>query len=555
MKLASVVITTPSNAPPTPSRTPSKASAAASTPALGAISPGLNVIFAPKPRGQMGAMLAVDRAKTASILAKLEGDAVIEVGKDGKSLGKGDLLEKNALLERLVRLAATDVPGTPRLLMRQRSPEELAALQHGVQRFMGGFHEPAKQAVEPMLQRLPQGKVQHYLRKGVHALIENPEGLAAWGTGIPGALEGYVGGKKLLEKGIDRLAPLAAHNPTMLPPPPSFMKAGAGAPTRGGFLMASDVPPLTAPSLRAPVQKLGGGSPAETTKAAEVARIAVQEATAALHKVGEILTKVSDSLPDYVTYSPSDFKPANLNQKPKMADGAGEGMGMSPDTAANNQQPEDFKEKKGVSENWVAKTILKNPAQVTAGRLDAFHNNMRAGLDRAVAQGGSSNNPLAGKYHTAWNAASQRLSSGDNVVASATPQPGQPGFLSRLFGKQADVSPSVTWNPGTGGAARQASYVPPMKMQSLRAPVAKIAAAAPMGALASQPPPPIPAPTIAKTVGTPKIKAPGPSIADVAKPKGPGFGTGIAGAFKPQTGVGGTGPIDMNTKLGPGNSK
>lgn len=54
----------------------------------------------------------------------------------------------------------------------------------------------------------------------------------------------------------------------------------------------------------------------------------------------------------------------------------------------------------------------------------------------------------------------------------------------------------------------------------------------------------------AKTIGTPKITPPGPSIADIAKPKGAGFGTGIAGAFKPNTGIGGTGPVGFKSNPG-----
>jgi hypothetical protein len=222
-------------------------------------------------------------------------------------------------------------------------------------------------------------------------------------------------------------------------------KAAAGAPTRGGFMMASDVPPLTAPSLRAPVQKLSGEVPAEKTKAA-------------------------DSLPDYVTYNASDFKPAQLNAKPKTAEGAGDGMSMSQDTAANNQAPEDYK------------------------------------VDGAKEKK-----------------------------------------------KEADVSPAVPWSGGTGGMQRQESYIPPMKVPSLRAPLSKVGAAGPMsfGKSLIPPPPPIPAPTVAKTVGTPKMPTPGPSIAEISKPKGPGFGSGISGAFKPNSGIGGTGPVDLGAKLGP----
>lgn len=430
-KMASVVITTPpsaqisgANAPPTPSATHSKPSAAVPPPP---VSPGLSIMFAPKPRGQMNAMLAVDRAKTAASL------------------------EKRALLERLVRLGATDVPNTPRLFMRERSPEELSALQHGVDAAFEGVQGPLREKATSLIGKSPlPDAAKKMLGAGAHLLINHPETIPMQAVPIPGMTPGYLGVKKGLEKAIDRFSPALPpqHLSTMLPEAPqrSLLKAAAGAPTRGGFMQASDVPPLSVPSLRAPVQKLG------------------------------------DALPDGLTYSPGDFK------KAKLSEGAGDGMSMDSQTAAENQAPEDYKK--------------------TGSGVD---------IDRM-----------------------------ERGLRERRPD---------LF-KKADVSPSRAWSPGTGGAARQASYVPPITAPSLRSPVTKLAGTGLIGSSApAQPPPPIPAPTVAKTIGTPKFKAPGPSIADIAKPKGPGFGTGIAGAFKPQTGVGGTGPIDMNTKLGPGNSK
>jgi hypothetical protein len=448
-------------------------------------------------------------AKTAALF-KLEGDAVIEVGKDGKSLGKGNVLEKHgALGGKLLRLAATDVPGTPRLLMRQRSPEELAGIEHGYDALVSSFHEPAKRAIEPALQRLPQGKVQDYMRKGVHTLIENPEGLVAWGTGIPGALEGYVGGKKLLEKGIDRFAPAATprpHGPTILPPPPMSSKTAAGAPTRGGFMMASDVPPLTAPSLRAPIVKQSEG-----VKAAEAARIAVQEASSALHKVGEALMKVGDSLPDYVTYSPGDFAPAKLNGRPKLSAGQNESI----DENAKDGQPEDYK-----------KTASGYPPCPHCGDTTSR-------LRSIPTRCGKCHEPVA-KWKTAAQIDSQYGSDTGADVSSDNYLRGKE--------KDSDVSPSRTWNPGTGGAQRQESFIPAFHQTTLRSAIEKKADSSGSPFQMAQ---------TAKTVGTFKPgKIPGPSIADIAKPKGSGFGTGIAGAFKPSTGIGGTGPVSMSATPG-----
>jgi hypothetical protein len=52
------------------------------------------------------------------------------------------------------------------------------------------------------------------------------------------------------------------------------------------------------------------------------------------------------------------------------------------------------------------------------------------------------------------------------------------------------------------------------------------------------------APQAAKSVGAPKLSGPGPSIAQQTKPKGPHFGSGIAGAFKGS--IGGRGPQDLS---------
>jgi hypothetical protein len=52
------------------------------------------------------------------------------------------------------------------------------------------------------------------------------------------------------------------------------------------------------------------------------------------------------------------------------------------------------------------------------------------------------------------------------------------------------------------------------------------------------------APQAAKSVGAPKMSGPGPSIAQQTKPKGPHFGSGIAGAFKGS--IGGRGPQDLS---------
>ena len=117
-------------------------------------------------------------------------------------------MKKSALLERLVRLAATDVPHTPRLLMRHRSPEELAALQHGVEGAFKKIEEPAKQKMHALIDKVPHPKVQKVLKGGADMMIENPEMIPMQAVPIPGVSLGYLAAKKGLERGLDKLAPM-----------------------------------------------------------------------------------------------------------------------------------------------------------------------------------------------------------------------------------------------------------------------------------------------------------------------------------------------------------
>jgi hypothetical protein len=131
-------------------------------------------------------------------------------------------LEKTALIERLVRLAATDVedlPGvnkviksTPRLFMRKRSPEELGELQHGVQRFFDSYEQPAIGKAHSLIERLPQAtpareRVKGLLSRGAEAVIKNPELAVTELSPMPGTGLAWLGAKKGLERAIDRFAP------------------------------------------------------------------------------------------------------------------------------------------------------------------------------------------------------------------------------------------------------------------------------------------------------------------------------------------------------------
>lgn len=194
-------------------------------------------------------------------------------GDDKKTANPGRLsspkMEKKALVERLARLALTDVPGTPRMMMRQRSPEELAQVQQGITGAVGRIKEPVRTRAHELAGRLASpGRLRGALTGAADLAIDHPEIVPMQALPIPGLTPAYLGLKKGLERAIDRFAPAAG-----------AIKKAEGAPTRGGFAMASDIPPFRAPNLRTGIQKAG------------------------------------DMLPDGVTYNASDFKPVKFTKR------------------------------------------------------------------------------------------------------------------------------------------------------------------------------------------------------------------------------------------------
>lgn len=117
---------------------------------------------------------------------------------------------KTALLERIVRLGATPIPGTPKLLMNSRSPAELSALQNSVE---AGWNrrvtEPIMRVAEKPLSKIPPGRVQSGARWMAQQVAQDPVGMTISNAiPIPGATVAYQGMKRGLEKVIDRFAPL-----------------------------------------------------------------------------------------------------------------------------------------------------------------------------------------------------------------------------------------------------------------------------------------------------------------------------------------------------------
>lgn len=119
-------------------------------------------------------------------------------------------LEKLALIERLVRLGATDIPKTPRLLMKHRNPEELHALQNSVAQLKyKTVDKPILAATEPLVNRFPTGRPRAIARKGAELLAEDPFiQILGHAIPVPGSTLVLMGGRKMLEKAIDRTFPL-----------------------------------------------------------------------------------------------------------------------------------------------------------------------------------------------------------------------------------------------------------------------------------------------------------------------------------------------------------
>lgn len=175
--------------------------------------------------------------------------------------------EKTALIERLMRLGATDVPGTPRLFMRQRSPEELMNIQHGVEGFVNKYYaDPLKNRIKGAVEKLPNwpeqglgewGKqkalqlpsalqekayfaaeklpnmpARDVLRHAGNLVVDHPLEVAAGEASlIPGAVESLVAGKIGLHKIIDKyLTPKVVTASAQ----PSGQKAGGGTASGGG---------------------------------------------------------------------------------------------------------------------------------------------------------------------------------------------------------------------------------------------------------------------------------------------------------------------------------
>lgn len=114
---------------------------------------------------------------------------------------------KLALIDRLFRLGATDIPRTPRLLMRKRSKKDLAKLQFRVHSRMTKMQRPFKRALHRTTKHIPHRGTRKLIRGVGNRIIENPDALPLAALPVPGSEIAYLAAKRGIEKGIDRVAP------------------------------------------------------------------------------------------------------------------------------------------------------------------------------------------------------------------------------------------------------------------------------------------------------------------------------------------------------------
>ena len=146
-------------------------------------------------------------------------------------------MRKAALLGQLARVLRQDIPGTPRWVLPEASPTQLAGIQEKGNNLLGPLKEKAKS--------LPG-----FLHKPAKLLLDNPELVLAAPIPVPGASVAAMGAKKLLERGIDHISPLpkVAFNTNQFSGP-------MNPDIRSG---ASDLPAFRAPRLDRAIQKSSG---------------------------------------------------------------------------------------------------------------------------------------------------------------------------------------------------------------------------------------------------------------------------------------------------------
>jgi hypothetical protein len=502
-------------------------------------------------------------------------------------------MNKSALLPELARLVGAEAP-----------------VRKGIGTLEAGAKKVLNTPIPGTPELLP-GKITGPLRKGVDFAIENPEVVLGTATPIPGGGALAHAGKRALESGINKLSPKVAFsvsqysgplNPVItsgasgiparrgpqltaaiqkvafatsaydagpaptwahgqaapsgasLQPPrraprldAAVQKVAAGAPTRGGFMMASDIPSYRPPRLDQAIQKdsaFENGDKSEPytsifkgakrVKLEGDALIEVDKDGKSLGKGNLLKEKDSDALPEGIVMQPWDsFK------RSKYAAMSTEKMASFVRSLKEAHEGT----KTAVSQSWVEGMV--NAARTTRPALASFAQRMQ-GAASYLPEGESQTKRLAAHVAAKTRGINTaRFRPGETTDVMHPPVPGftpterplssylrspgvqrnaerMKGNTFRADAKKADLDKKTA----SARIALQEASAAMHRANEALAELDVVKEAAPGLTPQSQ---------LAQSsrVGAPKASAPpGPSIAQIAKPAGPGFGSGIAGANK-----------------------
>jgi hypothetical protein len=442
-------------------------------------------------------------------------------------------MEKDALLGEVARLLASDVtlPGgkeTPRLLMRKRSPGELASIQHTVNS-AGGLKPKIEGVLHRAADKTFTPRVAGALKSVASLGVQHPEIIPMQAAPIPGLTPAYLAGKRGLEKLIERVSPVPkiafAVSQYSYPLNPSIPSQASSAP---GFL---------APNLQSAVQK----------RKQAVSKEWVSDAVFNAARHGASPKRLEDFAGEQLAHSSKKLLKGHLMQRflgravpqeVKRTAGNRAVAGLAGLSAAAVKQAAGAPTRGNF---YMSSDIpsfnppdLKSPIQKRSGFDGKDQPN--EGLQK-MSDG---TNRLSGldEPNQPVNKVGGFKREGDAVIE--TDKKGKSLGKGNVLEKDSDMLPDyVTYNQGDFKRSKYA-----MPTEEMAAFVAQLKLAASGNSIMGVSPTLGGATSVAKAVGAPKLSGPGPSIAQQVKPKGPHFGTGIAGAFKGS--IGGRAPQDLS---------
>ena len=425
------------------------------------------------------------------------------------------MMEKDALLGEIVRGLLTDIPGTPRGFIREHSPQELAAIQHSINS-LGGLKYRAEDAVHGLADRVFTPRVSGAVKSIASMGIRNPEIIPMQALPIPGLTPAYLAGKRGLEKGIERIAPVFKGKAAMDAGLMGSLQSAAGA---GAKLR-----------LKKGIGQFAGKT--FNDQARKVTLAPVADPFKAAFAVSQYSGPLNPSIPSQASSAPGFLAP-NLQsavQKRKQAAGAPTrgNFYMSSDIPSFN--PPDLKSVIQKRSEFDGKNQPNEGEQKMADG-----NNRQSGLDEP-------NQPVnkVGGFKLEGDAVIETDKNGKSLGKGDLLEK-KTSFMGAALEKDSDMLPDyVTYNQSDFKRSKYA-----MSLEGMSTFVAQLRKVAASGnSIMGVSPTLGGASSVAKAVGAPKLSGPGPSIAQQVKPKGPHFGTGIAGAFKGS--IGGRAPQDLS---------